>query len=88
MEEKEVYVVVVLCKEVAQDAIRVTTFDLVGRQAEVDTLHKIPELSDRIPVESPAEREGRTIHKEQNELLKYSNSAKRHQVLTSLVISL
>lgn len=66
LEEKEVYVVVVLCKEVAQDAIRVTTFDLVGRQAEVDTLHKIPELSDRIPVESPAEREGRTIHKEQN----------------------
>lgn len=65
LEEKEVYVVVVLCKKIAQDAVRVTTFDLVGRQAEVDTLYKIPKLSDRISVESPVEQEERMTHEKQ-----------------------
>lgn len=55
LEEEEVYVVVVLCKKIAQNAIGVTTFDLVGRQAKVDTLYKVPELSYRISVESPVE---------------------------------
>lgn len=61
MEEEEVYVVVVLCKEVAQNAVGVTTFDLVGRQAKVDALYKVPELSHRISVESPIkQKEGMT----------------------------
>ena len=56
MEEEEVQVVVVLGEEVAQDAVWVATFDLVGRQAEVDTFHKVPELSDGVPVEPPVEQ--------------------------------
>lgn len=53
LEEEEVQVVVVLGEEVAQDAVWVATFDLIGRQAEVDTLYKVPELSNRVPVEPP-----------------------------------
>lgn len=45
-----------LGEEVAQDAVWVTTFDLVGRQAEVDAFYKVPELSDRVPVEPPVEK--------------------------------
>lgn len=65
MEEKEVYIVVVLGKKIAQDAVGVTTFDLVGRQAEVDTLYKIPKLSDRVSVESPVEQEERMTRERQ-----------------------
>lgn len=56
LEEEEVQVVVVLGEEVAQDSVWVATFDLVGRQAEVDTLYKVPELSDGVPVEPPVEQ--------------------------------
>lgn len=56
MEEEEVQVIVVLGEEVAQDAVWVATFDLVGRQAEVDALYKVPELSNRVPVEPPVEQ--------------------------------
>lgn len=59
MEEEEVHIVVVLCKEVAQNAVWVATFDLIGRQAKVDALHKVPELSYRILVESPVEKNER-----------------------------
>ena len=55
LEEEKVQVVVVLGEEVSQDAVWVATLDLVGRQAEVDALYKVPELSDRVPVEPPAE---------------------------------
>lgn len=56
LEEEKVQVIVVLREEVAQDAVWVATFDLVGRQAEVDALYKVPELSDRVPVEPPLEQ--------------------------------
>lgn len=56
LEEEEVQEVEVLGEEVAQDAVWVATFDLVGRQAEVDTLYKVPELSNRVIVEPPAEQ--------------------------------
>lgn len=55
MEEEEVQVVVVLGEEVSKDAVWVSTFDLIGRQAKVDTLHKVPELSNGVSVEPPAE---------------------------------
>lgn len=59
LEEEEVHIVVVLCKEVAQNAVWVATFDLIGRQAKVDALHKVPELSYRILVEPPEEKNER-----------------------------
>lgn len=69
LEKEEVYVVVVLCKKITQNAVRVATLDLVGRQAKVDTLYKIPKLSHRISVESPVwQREGLT-HQKKNQIL-------------------
>lgn len=56
LEEEEVQVVVVLGEKVAQDTVWVSTFDLVGRQAKVDTLYKVPELSHRVPVEPPVKQ--------------------------------
>lgn len=56
LEEEEVQVVVVLSEKVAQDTVWVATFDLVGRQAKVDTLYKVPELSNGVPVEPPEEQ--------------------------------
>lgn len=53
LEEEEVQIVVVFGEEVAQDAVGVATFDLVGREAEVDTLHKVPQLGHWVPVEPP-----------------------------------
>lgn len=55
-----------LGEEVAQDAVWVATFDLVGRQAKVDALHEVPELSYRVPVEPPVEQ-------------KRPNKRRRHQ---------
>ena len=59
LEEEKVHIVVVLGEKVAQDAVWVATFDLVGRKAKVDTLHKVPELSYRVPVEPPVEQKQR-----------------------------
>ena len=56
LEEEKVQVIVTFCQEVAQDAVWVATFDLVGRQAKIDALYKVPELSDRVPVESPVRK--------------------------------
>ena len=53
MEEEEVDVVVVLGEEVAQHTVGVAALDLVGRQAEVDALDKVPELGDGVLVEPP-----------------------------------
>lgn len=53
LEKEEVYVVVVLCKKITQNAVRVAALDLVGREAKVDTLYKVPKLSHRVSVESP-----------------------------------
>ena len=43
-EEEQVGVVVLLGEEVAQDPVGVAAADLVGRQTEVDTLDKVPQL--------------------------------------------
>lgn len=56
LEEEEVQVVVILGEEVTQNAVWVATFDLVGRQAEVNTLYEVPELSNRVHVEPPVEQ--------------------------------
>ena len=45
LEQEEVDVVVLLGEEVSEDACGVGGPDLVGGEAEVDTLHKIPQLS-------------------------------------------
>lgn len=68
MEEEEVQVIVVLGEEVAQDSVWVATFDLVGRQAEVDTLYKVPELSNRVPVEPPVEQKRHDEKRRQSSL--------------------
>lgn len=67
LEKEKVQVIVVLSEEVAQDAVWVATFDLVGRQAEVDTLYKVPELSNRVPVESPVEQKKNNNNKKKQE---------------------
>lgn len=59
LKEEKVQVIVVLCEEVAQDSVWVATFYLVGRQAKVDTLYKVPELSNRVSVEPPVEQKRR-----------------------------
>lgn len=56
LEEEEVQEVEVLGEEVSQDLVWVATFDLIGRQAEVDALDKVPELSNRVSVEPPVEQ--------------------------------
>lgn len=56
LEEKQVEVVVVLGEEVSQDPSRVSTADLERRQAEVDTLDKVPELSYKVLIEHPEQR--------------------------------
>lgn len=68
LEEEEVQVIVVLGEEVAQDSVWVATFDLVGRQAEVDTLYKVPELSNRVPVEPPVEQKRHDEKRRQSSL--------------------
>jgi hypothetical protein len=42
LEQKKVEVVVSLGKEIAQNSGGVSTPDLIGRQAEVDALDKVP----------------------------------------------
>lgn len=56
LEKKEVQVVIVLCEKVAQNAVGVATFDLVGREAKVDALYKVPQLSNRVPVKPPEKK--------------------------------
>lgn len=57
LEEKQVEVVVFLGEEVAKDTGGVTAADLIGRQAEVDTLDKVPELGHKVLIEHPTERQ-------------------------------
>ena len=61
LEQKKVEVVVSLGKEIAQNSGGVSTADLIGRQAEVDTLDEVPELGHKILIKHPngeREREG------------------------------
>ena len=53
MEKEEVKVVVILSEEVPKNSAWVTTLDLIGRQAKVDALHKIPQLGNKVRIESP-----------------------------------
>lgn len=48
--------VVFLGEEVAEDTSGVCTADLIGRQAEVNALDKVPELGHKILIELPEER--------------------------------
>lgn len=56
LEEEKVQEIEVLGEEVSQDTVWVATFDLVGRQAKVDALHKVPDLGNMILVEPPVEQ--------------------------------
>lgn len=60
MEKKQVEVVVFLGEEVSEDTSRVSTADLEGRQAEVNTLDKVPELSYKVLTEHPKQRKDTT----------------------------
>lgn len=57
LEEKQVDVVVLLGEEVAEDTGGVSTADLIGWQAEVNALDKVPQLSHKVLIEHPAKRE-------------------------------
>lgn len=60
LEEKQVEVVVFLGEEVAEDTSGVSTADLIGWEAEVNTLDKVPELGHKVLIEHPKQREGDT----------------------------
>lgn len=53
LEQEEVDIIVALGEEVSQYTGGVTTADLIGWQAEVDALDKIPHLSDYVLAETP-----------------------------------
>ena len=53
MKQEEVEVVVALGQEISQDTGGVATADLIGRQAEVDTLDEVPQLSHGVLAETP-----------------------------------
>lgn len=55
LEEEEIQVVVLLGEEIPQDAGGVTATNLVGREAKVDALDKVPQLGHRILAELPGE---------------------------------
>lgn len=57
LEKEEVYVVVVFSEEVAQNSVWVATLDLIGRQAKVDALDKIPQLGHCVQTEPPDSRQ-------------------------------
>lgn len=57
LEQEEVEVVVALCQEVSQNTCWVTRSNLIGRQTEVNTFDKIPELSHQILIEAPGDRQ-------------------------------
>lgn len=52
LEEEEVEVVVALGKEVSENSSGVTRTNLIGRQTEVNTLNKVPELSNQVLIEA------------------------------------
>ena len=54
LKQEEVEIIVALGEEVSQNAGGITTADLIGRQAEVDALDKIPHLSNHVLIETPA----------------------------------
>lgn len=56
LEKEKVQEIEVLGEEVSQDTVWVATFDLVGRQAKVDALYKVPDLGNMILVEPPVEQ--------------------------------
>lgn len=80
LKEEKVQVIIVLGEEVAQDAVWVATFDLVGRQAKVDALYKVPELSYRVPVEPPAEQNKTQQEKETSVALKRTKISFRFKI--------
>lgn len=53
LEQEEVDIIVALGEEVPQNTGGITTADLIGRQSEVDALHKIPHLSHSVLDETP-----------------------------------
>lgn len=60
LEEEQVEVVVFLGEEVAEDTSGISTTDLIGRQAEVNTLDKVPELGHKVLIELPKQKERET----------------------------
>lgn len=56
LEQKQVEVVVFLGEEVAEDTSGISTADLIGRQAEVNALDKVPELGHEVLIELPKQK--------------------------------
>lgn len=57
LEQEEVEVVVALGQKVPQNSSRIARTNLIGRQAKVKTLDKVPELGNQVLVEAPAGRQ-------------------------------
>lgn len=53
LKQEKIDVVVFLREEVAKDAGGVAAADLIGREGEVDTLDKVPNLGHRVLAEHP-----------------------------------
>lgn len=56
LEEKQVEMIVFFGEEVAENTGRVSTADLIGWEAEVNTLDKVPELGHKVLIEHPKQR--------------------------------
>lgn len=56
LEEKQVEMVVFFGEEVAENTGWVSTADLIGWEAEVNTLDKVPELGHKVLIEHPKQR--------------------------------
>lgn len=53
LEQEQIEVVVALCQEVSQNSCWVARSNLIGREPKINTLHKVPELSHQVLVETP-----------------------------------
>lgn len=53
LKQEEVDIIVALGEEVSEHTCWVATADLIGRQAKVHTLHKVPKLSHQVLAEFP-----------------------------------
>lgn len=60
LEKKQVEVIVFLGEEIAKDASGVPTADLIGWQAKVDALDKVPELRHKVLVKLPGKKVRKT----------------------------
>lgn len=73
LKQEEVDIIVALGEEVSKDSRWVATTDLVGRQPEVNTFHKVPKLSNQVLAEFPK------VQKQKSEIMEYSSGTRGYQ---------